>query len=88
MPSGKIEHHPVEPSSQGSAAIMSQAWLKPVPAPRTRHEVRASHSVGLSPTPDRSEHPLPGAKGGCAGEGQDVRADRNTGMLRALKSGM
>ena len=36
-------------------------WLKPVPAPRTRHEVRASHSVGLSPTPDRSEHPLPSA---------------------------
>ena len=59
MPSGKIGHHPVEPSSQGSAAIMSQAWLKPVPAPRTRHEVRASHSVGLSPTRDRSEHPLP-----------------------------
>ena len=67
MPSGKAEHHPVEPSSQGSATTMSQARLKPVPAPRTRHEVRASHSVGLSPTPDCSEHPPPGAKGVCAG---------------------
>ena len=42
LPSGKDAHHPVEPSSPGSAATMSQAWLKPVPAPRTRHEVRAS----------------------------------------------
>ena len=64
MPSGKVEHHPVEPSSQGSAATVSQARLKPVPAPRTRHEVRAGHSVGLSPTRDPQRAP-PSERHGC-----------------------
>ena len=83
MPSGKNGHHPVEPSSPGSATIVSQARLKPVPAPRTRYEVRASHSVGLSPTPDCSEHPLPSAKGVCRAECAGRGAP---GMSRGLRA--
>ena len=82
MPSGKTEHHPVEPSSPGSATIMSQAWLKPVPAPRTRHEVRDMSPSG-SHRRDRLKHPLPSAKGVCRAECAGRGAP---GMSRGLRA--
>ena len=42
---------------------------KPVPAPRTRSEVRASLSVGfLRYRRDRNKHPLPSARKGVRGK--------------------
>jgi hypothetical protein len=44
MPSGKVGHHPGWKPLQGSANDHVPGWVgsKPVPAPRTRYEVRAS----------------------------------------------
>ena len=70
---------------------MSQAWLKPVPAPRTRHEVRDMSPSG-SHRRDRLKHPLPSAKGvcgaECAGRGAPgvSRGLRAVGVLRATQN--
>ena len=57
-------------------------WLKPVPAPRTRHEVRDMSPSG-SHRRDRLKHPLPSAKGVCRAECAGRGAP---GMSRGLRA--